>query len=292
MRILIEDIETDGGTQARVELSQKAVNDYAELMKEGTIFPPVDVFHDGSQYWLADGFHRLFAWRSIGSVDIEANVHKGTVRDAKWFAFQANKDRGLSLTPADRRNIVEKLLKDEEWGKKSYSEIARHVGVSKMTVSRIAGELFNGEDQGPKTVTKQDGSEYQMQTANIGKTKSKEPKAPKETKPKEEPKEEPKQEEPKLEKDDVLSDLRHTVAELSEENSKLRDLIAVGQWDASEIEKIDVQETLEELRKENKLLRIELDAVTDSRNTFQHRNIELVKQVKALQAKLKKAGIE
>lgn len=287
MKLFCEDIKTDGGTQARVKLNNIVVSDYAELMKEGAQFPPIDVFHDGSEYWLADGFHRYFAWKSLGNLDIEATVHQGTLRDAQWFAFQANKGRGLSLTAEDRREIVERMLRDEEWGKKTHAEIARHVGVSSMTVGRIARKIFGEEEAKPKTVTR-NGAEYTLDTTNIGKKAS-------ENKPKEAPVVEAKPEEsqePELHEDDVMSDLKHTINELSEENSQLRDAIALGQWDASEIEKIDVQETLEQLRKENKLLRIELDAVTESRNTFQNRNVELVKQVKALQSKLKKAGIE
>jgi hypothetical protein len=31
-----------------------------------TAFPPVVVYFDGTDYWLADGFHRLAAWERIG----------------------------------------------------------------------------------------------------------------------------------------------------------------------------------------------------------------------------------
>jgi predicted RNase H-like nuclease (RuvC/YqgF family) len=68
--------------------------------------------------------------------------------------------------------------------------------------------------------------------------------------------------------------------------------VAVGQWDATEIEKIDIQETIEELRRQNKLLEIDNAALRDSRDMYQNRCSELLRQVKALQAKVKKAGIE
>ena len=42
-------IRTDGGTQPRLELDQNLVKEYAEVMREGVVFPPVEVFHDGSE---------------------------------------------------------------------------------------------------------------------------------------------------------------------------------------------------------------------------------------------------
>ena len=50
-----------GGTQARVQTTDEAVESYAEEMTQGTVFPPIDVYFDGATYWLADGFHRYLA---------------------------------------------------------------------------------------------------------------------------------------------------------------------------------------------------------------------------------------
>ena len=65
-KIDISAIRTDGGTQARLKLDYDVVKEYAECMKDGDKFPPVTVFHDGSEYWLANGFHRYFATKSNG----------------------------------------------------------------------------------------------------------------------------------------------------------------------------------------------------------------------------------
>jgi hypothetical protein len=67
-------IRTDGGTQPRAELDYGVIQDYAQQMWEGAVFPDVIVFYDGVDYWLGDGFHRyetrdapgctaLFSWR-------------------------------------------------------------------------------------------------------------------------------------------------------------------------------------------------------------------------------------
>ena len=62
MQLSIDSIRIDGGTQPRAELRNDVVKDYAELMRAGAAFPPVSVFYDGQDYWLADGFHRIRAW--------------------------------------------------------------------------------------------------------------------------------------------------------------------------------------------------------------------------------------
>ncbi len=100
-------IRTDGGTQMRVnQLDLLTVTDYAEAMKQGKIFPPVDVFFDGSDYWLADGFQRHAGTKQAELEEINADVHHGTLRDAILFAVGANATHGLPRTNADKRRAV------------------------------------------------------------------------------------------------------------------------------------------------------------------------------------------
>ena len=56
--IALSDIVTDAGTQVRVQPDDATVADYAAQMTDGAQFPPVVLFHDGNQYFLADGFQR------------------------------------------------------------------------------------------------------------------------------------------------------------------------------------------------------------------------------------------
>jgi hypothetical protein len=74
---------------------------------------------------------------------------------------------------------------------------------------------------------------------------------------------------------------------LSDENSKLKDAIALGQWDASDIEKIDAEDTIKDLREQVKIFEIDNKALRESRDMFQNRNAELMKTVSSLQRKLK-----
>jgi hypothetical protein len=260
-------IRIDGDTQAREALSQEKVAEYAELMKDGAVFPPIEVFFDGSEYWLADGFHRYFATQKNGTVSIEANIHNGTLDDAQLYAFGANKGRGLELSPKDIRNVIMRMLKHPVWGLWTNAEIARHVGCSKMTVGRVKASMQEPETETKKKYRDKHGKEQVIQTKNIGRQKEKE-----------------KEDDGEAHR---VVELTDTVNDLSKENQALRDKIAIGQWDASEIEKIDVHDTVAELREQIRVLEIDNKALRESRDMYQTRNAELMKTVKALQNKLK-----
>jgi len=252
-------IRIDGGTQARVALNQNVVGEYAEHMKDGDIFPPVTVYYDGAEYWLADGFHRYFAMKALGQATIEAVVTPGTQEEAQLFAMGANKTRGLSMTFEDNRNIIAIMLKHPVWGKWSNSQISRHIGVSKMTVGRVKASLEPQLETKKVYINKQ-GKKSSMETKNIGRPKDEE----------------------------KVQELSDTVNDLHSENQLLKDKIAVGQWDASDIEKMDAAEVIAELREQVRVLEIDNKALRDSRDLFQTRNVDLMKTVKSLQAKLKK----
>lgn len=274
-------IRLDGDTQARAELNQSTVDLYAEQIQEGDKFPPITVFFDGSDHWLADGFHRYFAHQKAGKVSIEADVINGTVRDARLHSYGANKNRGLTLSQADVRRIISLILQDEEWTKWSNAEIARHVGVSAMTVGRVRASI--GEKKTEVSYTK-DGKEQVMDTSKIGKKRAR-------TQPIDQPKETPEPTDiPVDQPDERVIELVDTVNTLEEENAKLKDVIAIGQWDASEIEKLDIEQTVAELRERIRVLEIDNQALRESRDLYQARYNEAVKTVKSLQSKLKKVS--
>lgn len=66
----------------RIKFNPQKADYYAQQMREGDEFPAVTVFDDGSYYWLADGFHRFFAAREIGEMDIKVRLRKGSKQDA------------------------------------------------------------------------------------------------------------------------------------------------------------------------------------------------------------------
>lgn len=274
-KIEISAIRIDGGTQARLKLNQDVVKEYAECMKDGDKFPPVTVFYDGSEYWLANGFHRYFATKSNGELEIECEVKQGTLDDAVLYAFSADGRQGLSRSAEDNRNIIIRMIQHPVWGKWSNAEIAKHVGVSKMTVGRVKASLEKDKPAPTKKKYKdKHGNESTIETKNIGKTKEKKVK----------------KEEPATESDDqIVRELTDALTAVSQENTLLKDKIAIGQWDASEIEKIDAEELIAELREQIRILEIDNKALRESRDTFQNRNSELMRTVKSLQNQLKNA---
>src|SRR5574337_996665 len=116
----ISRIRIDGGTQSRANLNESVVAEYAEAMTEGAKLPAVTVFFDGSEYWLADGFHRYHGHKRIGALKIDAEVLNGTRRDAVLHSVGANAAHGL-------RRIVLTLLVDDR--------VDRHRGLAGLAVA-------------------------------------------------------------------------------------------------------------------------------------------------------------
>ena len=136
----VDEVRVDVGTQVREAIAEHVVDDYAERLGEGVRFPPVVVFRDGSRYCLADGFHRLQAFRRAGRDEIEADVYVGTRADALWFALGANRKHGQRLNLADKRHAIELAL--ATWPDLSQRRIAAQVGCSQPYVHKVRGQVI------------------------------------------------------------------------------------------------------------------------------------------------------
>jgi DNA-binding Lrp family transcriptional regulator len=144
------------------------VSEYAEAMKRGDEFPPVQVMHDGENHWLYDGFHRVKAAKEIRRGTVSAEVDQGTREDAIWASLAANKRHGLRRSKHDVRRAVKRAIK-QRGEHCSDRQIAEHVGVSRPTVYRRRKEL---EDDPTCSVNKSDkrtGADGRtIDTSNIG----------------------------------------------------------------------------------------------------------------------------
>ena len=147
-QILVDQVEPDGNTQARLNLSDDAIDQYWKTITDGHIneLPACDVFFDGSKYWIGDGWQRYEAHKKAGIKTLYVRLRRGTERDARIFACGANKKHGVRMTRADRRHAVELMLKDPEVVAWSDRKIAEHCGVEHHTVSSIRRELFEGTE--------------------------------------------------------------------------------------------------------------------------------------------------
>ena len=287
MKVSIDSIRIDGGTQTRELINETAVAQYTEDLLNGCKFPPIEIFDDGVNKWLVDGFHRLFSHKRADFTEIEVNVHQGTLRDAQLYALGVNDKHGLQRTNADKRKAVRIALDDLEWQDLSDIKLGKICNVSPTFVAKCKKEA-KIERPVEKTYTTKHGTEAKMDTAKIGKP----------TKPKGEPKGEPATAKPKVEpvtelaplekyistEGDQLNELSHVNAELHAENLKLQDKMTVLSGDQ---ESINAQ--FESLRSQITGLEAEMKAVKNSRDQFQAKNADLIKQVNYWRKRAEKA---
>lgn len=259
-------IRTDGGTQSRVALSEDTYLDYAEAMLAGATFPPVVVFHDGSAYWLADGFHRFFAVQEAGRNEIDADVRKGTRRDAVLFSLKANGTHGLSRSNADKRKAVATILEDAEWSAWSDRKIAEEIGVSVPFVSSV---------RRPEVKVKQQENRAASESRKAEKRNPITPPPAPAVAPAPPPA-------VKKEVEDTEyygpSDAEIAAAEEAAAN----DMTLLHKL-------IDTDDKLTAVIDENKQLRAELSVVKLSRDGYMNRSNELIARVKTLRKKLESA---
>jgi ParB-like chromosome segregation protein Spo0J len=140
------------------------VGEYADSIESGVVLPPVIVFFDGVNNWLADGFHRYWALAKLGRPSIEAEIKHGTQRDAVLFSVGANSAHGQRRTNEDKRRAVMTLLNDEEWGKWSDVEVAKRCAVSHTTVQRIRSGLSPAQSASePRTYKTKHGTRVNVE---------------------------------------------------------------------------------------------------------------------------------
>jgi hypothetical protein len=126
--------------------------------------PPIVCYHDGSTYWLADGFHRYHAARKRSEKWIDAQVIKGSRDDARWHAAGANTQHGLNRTTADKQKAVRLAL--ELRPTLSDRKIAEHCGVHH---EMVATQRAKGSTGGILQSTLRTGADGRtINTANIG----------------------------------------------------------------------------------------------------------------------------
>jgi len=260
MNIGLDKIRIDGGTQSRVKIDENVVAQYADEMLNGDEFPPVVLFHDGQDYWLADGFHRYFANKRINSPGISAEVKDGSVRDAILHGIKANNKHGLRPSNEDKRKGVMTMLKDIEWQDYSNRDVAEICGVSHTFVNAMRKEL---EGSGNSSTVKVN--------SRIAKPPTTDPAV--------------EFNEGEIERET----LRAAANTLQRENEELQDKLTVAMASGTDdIEKEKARSIIADLRAQMRLLDIELKEMRISRDTYQRENSELKKQVTSLLKKVKK----
>lgn len=267
----LSDIKLDTELQSRVSISDEAVDDYSEALREGAKFPPVTVFHDGSSYFLADGWHRYYAHKKAGLAIIEATVINGTFRDAKRYSFGANDTNGLRKTNADKRKAVMSMLDDMEWADWNDSAIAKECKVSSMTVGRIRKELGIALDE---VKYKRNDKEFMMKKPDNQVRDKVETKLEYEFD----------------EHEEKIHEMATEIQSIAEENEILKARVAVAAMDATDDEKQAAQALIAELQAKIKAQDAEIRAIRSSRDGFQNKCAEMMKQLSWYKKQQKQAA--
>ncbi len=270
-RVKLQKIRLDGGTQPRKEIDEPMVQHYTEILLEGKDkFPPIELWFDGKDYWPSDGFHRYFAHKRAGFLDIESNINNGTRRDAFTACLKANSKHGKPRTPEERRYAVQMALEDIEYGETPDSYVAELCDVSLATVSRVRKLL------GLERTSIVDKNGRRVDVSRSGR-----PSAP--------PPPPPPPPVPEYTEDDKFQEMAIEHTAMAEENAKLKDMLAVKSLPVSEKARAEVQQTIEELREQVKDLEFQLRTMTQSRNEFQNKNAEMIKQMNYWKKRAEKA---
>jgi hypothetical protein len=263
MKIKLSKIKVDQGTQSRETINTSVVSDYAQILSEGGVLPAVDVFFDGLDYYLADGFHRYFAHKQIVAPEIECNLHNGSLAEAEDFSYSANYGHGLQRTTGDKKKIALYWLMHKIHNKLSDREIAKKAHLSYTFISSMRKSI-----QAPQPAVREvtrNGKTYEMKARQ--------------------PKEEVVEVDTEL---DEAHELEITNKALAEEIDMLNDKLAVASIQGSEEDKSRATETIAELRAKIKTLEAENDGLKSSLQTYMSKNAEMIKQLNYYKRRIEK----
>lgn len=119
---------------------------YADMMKAGSTFPPIEVGLLSGRKIVVDGWHRCMAYRKLDIEYVKARVTEyDSEKDLFIAAVRANAIHGIQLTPRDKTRITSHL---EDWGL-TRAEISEIVKATPETLERLAARTV--ERYGVKT---------------------------------------------------------------------------------------------------------------------------------------------
>jgi len=166
--IKIDQLKFDPEVLARSSVNIDYVVQYAEDLENGANFPAVDVMDDGENLYLYDGNLRVNAHLKCEKTTIMANVHEGTRRDGILLSCKANTKHGKRRSGGEAKEMIIRLLQDEEWQQWGATLIAEKCGSSRQYVNQVKRDVSTGNSfQFPTTTKGKDGKI--RNTENIGK---------------------------------------------------------------------------------------------------------------------------
>lgn len=161
-KVLLGELTLDPELQPRQSLHEGKVEEYAQRMKDGANFPPIQCGRlkegDGSVY-LLDGFHRVEALQRAGFNWSLATIDEYETRDEMFeCAFRVNNTHGINLTDDEIREGIIRIIKMHP--EESERQLADRCGCSKTTIHRYINQLVQVDqfNRPEKTIGK-DGKE-------------------------------------------------------------------------------------------------------------------------------------
>lgn len=147
--VSFDHIKIDPRLQMRVKMDQAHIEQMAEVLLSGKELggPKGRIYFDGNVNWLADGSHRVEAYRKANAQNkeiklrMEFEIIRGGWREAFIYALSANATHGLTRSSDDKRRAVSCALEDEEISKLSDRSIADMCGVSHTMVTKFRKEV-------------------------------------------------------------------------------------------------------------------------------------------------------
>lgn len=273
--IKLANILVDSRTQQRAAIKPENVEEYADLMTNGTKFPAIKCVFDTVNYYIVDGNHRFLAAQKIGCIDIEAEIISGTIRDAIWQSLGANTQHGLKRTNDDKQKSVLNALQDKEWCQLSDIEISKQCRVSRQLVLNLRSKV---------NVNSRDCKRLQIQPANPHVAVDKMAEIS-EIEPEKQPKMPEIQPEKFYEIEMENEQLRDGLGEIIDENERLKNIAA-----ASILPDEDMRDELENrlmsLSDENKRLKFDVEVLTNARDNLMNQNAGLQKQINSMSKRL------
>lgn len=134
--IPIEKIIRDDNLKIRVVVDEERVKEFVQLYDQ---LPPVKIINVDGKYYLADGWHRDTAAQRKNEKLVRAQVAPGEYKDALEIAIKENAKGSLTMSRADKRYAVQKVLMF--FTNRANSWIADDVGVAMQTVESVRDEM-------------------------------------------------------------------------------------------------------------------------------------------------------
>jgi hypothetical protein len=151
--VALDDIILDERCQPRAILNNEAVQEYADIYRDGAVkLPPLKVVDIDGSLVLLDGFHRLAGARQADQTFVRVEVvERCDIGRALWLAASMNQGHGVRRTNADKRQAVNLALDSDIGDEQSLRTIADHVGVHHSFVAKVKEEREVSPNDTPKT---------------------------------------------------------------------------------------------------------------------------------------------